>query len=208
MRTIILAALLALIAGPLEAQRRAPSTRDPSTWMSLSGGYMGLSNVVDGSTESTWEFGGGWPLRLSLERALGNGASVGVQTTYLRVPLVYSSNGPCGNCNAHATVATYGPMLRIGRGRTFYQTFEFFAGIMQYGNFTGDDGEGTLPPSSPNRDFAFSVGYGFGYALRRDMAIELTTSYLDAVHERTNLPGNARTLIQHTTLMLGLRVGL
>jgi hypothetical protein len=208
MRNLPLAALLATLAVPAHAQRRAPSTRGPSTWISLSGGYMGLNNVADGSTGSTWEFGSGWPLRVSVERSLGNGASLGVQTTYMRVPLVYVSSGSCADCNAHATVATYGPTLRIGGGRTFYQAFEFFAGIMQYGNFTDDDGGATLPPASPNRDFAFSVGYGFGYALGRDMALELMSSYIDAVHERTNLPGNARTLIQHTTFMLGFRLGL
>jgi hypothetical protein len=104
-------------------------------------------------------------------------------------------------------VATYGPLFRIGAGRSWHQIVEFFAGVIQYGNFTEDGSELTLPPSSPNRDFAFSVGYGIGYPLGRDWELEIVSSYLSGIHERTGLAGNAPTLIQHTTLMLGVRMG-
>jgi len=207
MRYLALLTTLLLTSPVAHAQRPGAPARTPSTWLGLSGGMLLMGNVQDGTTGSSWDFSNAWPIRISLERSMGRGGSLGAQFTYARAPLRYSSSGPCSSCNAHATVATYGPLLRIGAGQTWHQVLELFAGVMQYGGFTEDGSELTLPPDSPNRDFAFSVGYGIGYPIGTDWELELMTSYLSAVHERTSLAGNVQTLAQHTTLMVGLRMG-
>ncbi len=167
-----------------------------------------MQRVADGSTDSNWDFSNGWPLRVSLERSLGSGATLGVQLTYVRVPLRYNSSATCGSCDAHATVASYGPILRVGAGSSWYRVFQLFAGVLQYGSFTQDHTNVSLPPAHPNRDLAFSAGYGFGVPLGRDWALEIMPSYLLAVHERTNLPGNASSVARHWQTLLTLRMGL
>ncbi len=208
MRSVSLLLPLALALPTARAQRPANGPQEPSYWLSMSGGFLVMQRVADGSTDSNWDFSNGWPLRVSLERSLGGGATLGVQLTYARVPLRYISSGSCSSCDAHATVASYGPILRVGAGNSWYRVLEIFAGVLQYGSFTQDHTDVSLPPASPNRDFALSVGYGFGLTLGRDWAVEVMPSYLMAVHERTNLPGNASSVVRHWQTLLAVRMGL
>jgi hypothetical protein len=209
----LLAMLLLCVLPRLSAGQERPgadrrgAARGPSMWLSASAGFALLNDVADGSTGSNWDFGNAWPLRVTVERALGGGTTIGAQMTYARAPLLYRGNGSCVTCNAHATVTSYGPILRVGQGRSWYQVLELFAGVLQYGSFTEDGASTRLPPLEANRDFAFSVGYGFGFPIARDFAIELTSTYLSAIHERRNLPGNAQTMVQHYSLTLGTRLG-
>jgi hypothetical protein len=206
MRFLLSCFALALVATGASAQRgRAGDT--PSIWMSVSGGYLLMANVPDGSTGANWGFGDGWPFRLSLEKTIRTGTSVGVSFLRLRAPLLYVAPTGCGTCNAHATVAMYGAVLRLESGRGFNQVFELGAGAMQYGDFREDDTGDALPPDEANLDFAFSLGLGIAVPLWRDWAIEVMGTSINAVHERANLPNNAQTMRQHNLLRAGLRVG-
>jgi hypothetical protein len=176
----------------------------------VSAGFAVDPLVEDGATESVWDFGTGYPMRASLEHSLGSGLSAGVAASYMRVPLVYSSaiSSACSACNAHATLSTYGAVLHGGGGRPgLGQAFELFLGAMQYANFERDSPRTSLPPSSANIDFMFSVGYGFGYSFSNAFRLELMQEYANTFHERTNLPGNAQTRGRYYFTRLGVRVG-
>lgn len=168
---------------------------------------MWLANVPDGATNANWRFGDGWPLQLGLERPLGRSSGIGVHAMWLRAPVLYTSPSSCGQCNAHATLAYYGPYFRTGMGRGVYQVLEIGAGVMQYGNFEEDATGQALPPESPNLDFAYNLGIGAGYSLAADWAMEVVFSNLNAVHERRNLPANSPSVRNHRFLRLGLRIG-
>lgn len=221
-RIAALVVLLVLVAPSLSAQEggrrggrgRIPAgtggSDTPQNWASLGVGVMQLALIQDGRSSSTWDFGQGFPITFGLDHEIAAGVTAGVLGSYTRMPLVYSGAG-CGTCNAHATVATYGANFHGGApngGNTgFYQTFHLFLGAIQFGSFEKDGDQTTLAPTSANRDFLFAVGYGFGYGLARDWRLEMMGEYMNSLHERTNLPGNAQTLARHFMLTFGLRTG-
>jgi hypothetical protein len=205
----VFAVVALLVTGHQAAAQDRDVSRAPAIWLSVSGGYAWLEPVADGTTSTDWLFGDGWPVRMSLEKALGGNASAGVSYSYLRAPLLFiASQGPCSRgCDAHATVSTYGALFRYARGRSFHDVWELGAGVIQYGDFEGDQSGDALPTRAANRDFAFSLGAGVGYSVRRDWALELMYVRMYAVHERTNLPGNVAAMRRHDHLRFGLRVG-
>jgi hypothetical protein len=215
----IAACALAALAGATELVAQEPSAgrasssgrTAPLNWMTISAGFMASPAVPDGTTTSTWDFGSSYPVKLTAERTVAQGVTLGVAVSYVRAPLVYFANVPssaCGACNAHATVATYGVLGHYNRNaRGFGQVFEVFLGALQYGNFERDTPRGPLSPDKANVDFAFSVSYGFEYAFTSDWRLELIQDYMNAVHERENLPGNAQTLARFYLTRLVLRVG-
>jgi hypothetical protein len=202
---LLVAALAASTPGVTRAQQGIP--REPTVWLTLGSGYLNLASVADGATASGWDFGDGWSWRLSVEKALGSSAALGVHAMWMRAPLRYQSSASCGACDAHATVAYYGPVFRYGRGDRFHQLFEASVGVMQYGSFVEDGTGNRLPPERANRDFAFSLGWGLGWAFRPDWQLEVIGSRIYAQHERGDLPGNTQTLRQHFVIRAGLRIG-
>src|SRR4029079_10023821 len=188
---------LVLCAYSAGAQRR-DAYRGPANWISGSSGILLMNGVRDGTTGTQWGFGDAYPLQLALARDIGGGNSIGAQVTYIRAPLVYRSQTTCGLCDSHATIATYGPMRQLGgSGGVVHEVLEVFAGILQYGNFTSDDDKTPLPPTKPDRDFAFSYNVGLGYEIRSDWSAQITLAQLRALHQRTGLPNDAQTFSQH-----------
>ncbi|MFN8574805.1 MAG: hypothetical protein U0132_22310 [Gemmatimonadaceae bacterium] len=184
----------------------------PSNWASIGLGFMEMAQVHDGNSNSLWDFGQGFPITFTVEHEIAAGVTAGFAGSYTRMPLVYAgASSTCGTCDAHATVATYGANFHGGApngGDTgLYQTFDLFLGAMQFGSFEQDASKEPLPPAKSNRDFLFSVGYGFGYGLARDWRLELLGEYMSSVHERDNLAGNAQTLARHFMVTFALRVG-
>ena len=59
--------------------------KDPTYWMSLGTGFILLDQVDDGNTQSLWDFGQGFPLTFSIERAFGSSISAGLAGSYTRV---------------------------------------------------------------------------------------------------------------------------
>lgn len=207
---IELVALLSALASfplPVAAQRRGEAP-EPKYWLSISTGYLSLSGVRDGRTGSTWNFGDAFPVGLALEKVLGREMSLGLAFARTRVPLTYSSESS-GRRNAHATVALYGPVLRIQRGawRPFGNTLEVQPGIVQYGNFQDDITGEPLPPERANRDFAFTLAYLWVARFRADWAFEFGTTVILAFHDRTGLEGDERSLSRHSLIRLGARLG-
>ena len=205
MRSLLLSA--ALVALPLGALAQGTERRPPRFWLSLGSGYLMLQPVDDGGSSARWDFGDGWPMQVSLEKAVSPSATIGVAAMWIRAPLTYRSAASCGVCDAHATVAYYGPLFSMGRDGPFYQFLEVSAGVIQYGSFEHEDSGLRLPPADTNHDFAFALGTGLGWALRPDWQLELGASLINAVHERANLPGNTQTMRQHRMFRLALRVG-
>ncbi|HEX7122846.1 MAG TPA: outer membrane beta-barrel protein [Gemmatimonadaceae bacterium] len=204
MRVLSLLLVLGVLAAPAQAQRGGSD--EPSIWLSASAGYLWLATVPDGATQSDWRFGDGFPWRLSVEKSLG-GASLGLAAMWMRAPLRYVSPASCGSCDAHATVAYYGPVFRLASNRSWHTILELGAGVMQYGSFTEDATGARLPPTSGNRDFALSFGWGVGYAFSRDWALEIVWTSISTFHERDNLPGNVTTHREHRQARVGLRIG-
>lgn len=202
--------------GGRRGRGRIPSgtggTDAPSNWASIGIGFMQMAQVQDGNSSSIWDFGQGFPITFTVEHEIAGGVTAGIAGSYTRMPLVYAgASGTCGTCDAHATVATYGANFHGGApngGDTgLYQTFHLFLGAVQFGSFEQDSPKADLPPAKSNRDFLFSAGYGFGYGLARDWRLELLGEYMNSVHERDNLAGNAQTLARHFMVTFGLRVG-
>jgi hypothetical protein len=214
MRFLVCVVASLLVSLPLHAQRvpRGPvpqvgSSSTKNYWVSLGMGYTTMGDVADGATEAVWRFGDGLQWRFGLERQLASGVAIGGVGTYSRMPLLYDGGDCASGCNAHARVTTFGAFLHAGGGTGFHQVIQLFAGVMRYDDFEDDAQGAPLDPTSANHDFAFSIGYGFGYTFGTDWELVLVPEYLNTMHERTGLAGNAQVLTQHYALRLGLRVG-
>jgi hypothetical protein len=208
--SITLVALLSTLASsalPAGAQRRREPP-EPKYWLSVSTGYLWLPEVRDGATLSTWHFGDAFPVGVALEKSLRGDMSLGLAFARARVPLTYRSES-LGRRSAHATVASYGPVLRIRRGAwdALGATLELQPGIVQYGNFQDDLTGEPLPPERANRDFAFTMGYVWSVRFRVDWAFEFGSNVILVFHDRTGLEGDERSLNRHSLLRLAVRLG-
>lgn len=201
---------LLLIAGrQAEAQFGPTSESSPKWFGSAWGGFQFGGFVPDDESNATWDFDTNWQIRGTLEREVGSRVAVGVAFSYARLPLTYSStvSATCTRCAADATVTTYGGLVRFGGGPGFHQVAEVFIGALRYASFEQVSPGGRLAPESGNMDFAFGLGYGFGYSLAEDWQVVLVQEYLNSLHERsTQVTGGGR-LTRHYTTRLGLRVG-
>ena len=212
MRRSLLPVLLLLVASarPLAAQFGASEDREPPRWFgSAWGGFQFGGFVPDDASAATWDFDTNWQIRGTLEREVASRVAVGVAFSYARLPLTYASpsGSSCSRCAADATVTTYGALARFGGGPGFHQVAEVFIGALRYDRFEQVSPRVELPPSSGNTDFAFGLGYGFGYSLAEDWQVVLVQEYLNSLHERsTQVTGGGR-LTQHYTTRLGLRIG-
>ena len=220
MRTIsIVLVLLMASAESLFAQRRIPriGVREPSIWITGGAGFFTGNGVNDGRTESTWDFGSStnYQFRTSLEKTVGDQASIGFIGTYVRVPFVYSSTTiippeegeTCGNCEAHLDMMTLSAGFHIGGGPGFHQVIEGTAGVVQYTNLTRDSDGAKLAPTRGNLDPIFSFGYGFGYGFGQNTQINLVQDLGIALHEKTGLATGVRNTNSVRTLRFTARFG-
>lgn len=204
--TIVLAVITAV---PASAQLRVVNDDPPKWFASAWSGMVFGGSVADDASNSIWGFDTNWMLRGTLEREFPNRLAVGIAFNYARLPLRYSGAGAgqCNGCAADATTASYGALVRWGGGQSFHQIVEFFLGAMRYSSFEQVSPRQKLEPVSGNTDFAFSIGYGWGYSFAEDWQVILMQEYLSTLHERSlQFPGHGR-LTQHHTTRLGLRVG-
>lgn len=166
--------------------------------------------LVDDRSATSWDFDGGFALRGTLEREVAPQFSVGAGFNYARLPLTITTfpgaQVGCGRCAADATVTSYGATMRYatGRGGSFRQVVEGFAGALRYGNFSDTQGTNL---GIANTDFAFGAGYGFGFQLAPDWHLQLVQDGLYSVHERSELGQGGGRIVQHYTTRLTLRVG-
>ena len=219
MKAYLLALMVAIVCvTPLGAQRRQRVNHpgDPSIWLSVGIAGFTANSVNDGATGSTWDFGNSTNLQYnaSLERAIGNGLSLGVAGTYARVPFLYSGGfapagggATCGSCDAHLNMTTLVGTLHVGGSVGIYQVIELNGGIVMYNNLTRDTDKAKLAPSGGNIDPYFSLGYGIGYGLSKTTQIEFVPDYAIAIHERSGLSNGVSNTNSTRSLRLGLRMG-
>ena len=192
----------------LDLPRRATA---PAFWGSAGIGWLGIGTIADGRTNTRWDFGGGPRLRASLGVPIGRSASLGLTGTWARMPLRYSSLdrqafNPFDE-DAHADVSSLLLSFHGGGGEGLHQVLSAGAGVVRFGRFTSDRTGSTLEPSS-DLDFAFSIGYGFGYSLSPRAQIVLLQEYGLVLHQREGLANNASGAIQQSVTSLAVRYGL
>ena len=178
--------------------------RDPLIWVGAGAGLLQVNSIVDGRTNTRWDFDYGLQGRLSLEHALGRGSTLGAVATFARLPLDYSGGeGACSRCDANANVSSLMAAFHAGGGEGFHQVIDIAAGFVRYDRFTSDAGERLAP--SGDTDFAFSLGYGFGYGIGRRAELVIVQEYWTALHQRDADGGGA---IRHLSTRAGLRYAL
>jgi len=216
----VLAALIALaIAAPvadaqiLKVPRRST---DPLVWGSLSAGFLQFErNIVDGRTESVWDFGSALQYRGSAELGVGNSGAVGLAVGYANAPLTYYQLSPTATtvdcldqCDAHAQVWTVMGTFHMGGGIGFHQIIDISAGTTIYRDFTTDDQNLAIGPPSPDRDISLSIGYGFGWGFGPRLQLMLVQDAAYTMHQRDGLSGGDSANSQQFTTRIGARVGL
>src|ERR1043165_1173676 len=94
------ASLLLTNAGEAQIIRRPPERRVPN-WLGASIGITQGFGIIDGSTSSTWDFGSGIDYAARIEHPTGAGdLAVGLQASFARLPLTYSSSSFTGDAKA------------------------------------------------------------------------------------------------------------
>lgn len=208
-RSLLTLLALTVAFAPAEAQRRRFPTGDtPKWWGSVWGGYQWANTVSDRSTAAHWNFDAGWMFRGTLEREVATNTAIGVAFNYTRMPLTFNSftaAGGCLRCDADATIATYGLLLRNGGGPGLHVVYELFAGAMQFSKFTFSDPAQNRGDIS-DIDFAFSGGTGFGYGMSQDFQVIALYEMGRNIHESSGSQ-NTRRLTTHHIARVGLRVG-
>lgn len=204
MKKYILLAAIVFTASSASAQvrRRAPISNEPTVWVSFSAGLYGASEISDGATNSTWDFGNGtdWQYRAAVEKAIQNQFSLGGVLTYIDVPFTYRGSGCPGGCDAHLDLTSLGASFHAGGGTGLHQVLEVSAGATMYSNLHRDDNGAKLTPTDGNVDPFFTFGYGFGYTFNPTMQLSIVQDYGLVLHERTGLTNDqSNTLAQHTT---------
>lgn len=200
-------ACLALGASDAHAQIfDVKRNREPRLWTSVSVGYLNPGRVYDGTTETVWSFGDGPSYGGSLQFPINSGTAIGVSGSWARVPLSYETfTGTRTDADAHiwSALAT----LHVGGGLGFHQVIQINAGVIGYDNFRANNGP-SLAPAGGDRDFAFSLGYGFGYAFSGTTQLILLQDYAIVLHQRDGLPSDVSARTQQSTLRAGIRYGL
>jgi hypothetical protein len=212
-----LALLVPLAVAPLGAQIiRMPKTRDPLVWTSLSIGYAQTQALVDGVSNSVWNFGSTAQYRASIEKGIANRSSIGVSGSLARMPLAYqrydvSKPGAtaCDNgCDAHATVYSLGVVFHSGGSVGFHQVIDASAGATRYENFRLDQGNTPVEPLNGDTDFSFVIGYGFGYSPSDRLEYVLVQDYGLALHQKTGLKNSSNNSSAQYVTRIGVRLGL
>jgi hypothetical protein len=214
-RPLAVAVALLFFTAPLADAQILPVPRRstaPVAWGSLSAGLLQFNNrIIDGRTESVWDFGSALQYRGSVEMDVGNFGAVGLVAGLADAPLTYISDqvAECaGGCDAHAKLWTIMAGFHMGGGTGFHQIINLSAGMLIYRDFTSDDGDIALPPGSPDKDISLTVGYGFGWGFGNRMQLMLVQDAAYSLHQRDGLSGRQNSSSTQYITRLGLRVGL
>lgn len=185
--TLSLAAALLFTATASDAQiiRRPVARRNPN-WAGLSIGITQGFGIRDGSTGSTWDFGSGLEYAARFEHPTGSGQfAIGVQASYARLPVGYSSTTFSGD--AKADVKQLMAVLRYGGGYGFHPVYELSGGIIGFSDFRSTGSSPVKVSTSADYDAKFSLGYGFGFGLSPTTSIEVVQELGTVLHQRTGL---------------------
>jgi hypothetical protein len=206
--------LLTVVAFPAESQvrRRVPSVPEPAAWVSLGIGLFNGSDVSDGATNSTWDFGRASipQYRASLEKAINNTTSIGLTGSYVHAPFSYIGEGgtaSCTQCAAHLNMFSLAASAHMGGGMGLHQVLEAAAGAINYRNLERDSDGAALAPTGGNVDPYFTFGYGFGYNFDAVTEVSVVQDFGLALHERTGLTSQQSNTLTQRTLRLNFRYG-
>lgn len=178
----------------------------------MSVGFMEISDVHDGSTNSDWLFGSAVQYRFSYEIPVENQSTFGITASFARVPLTYQSLAPifvgCASpCDADATVTQLMATFHVGRSVAgFHQIIDLSLGAIGYSSFRARESGEPLPPHL-DADLAAGIGYGFGYTFSPDMQITLVQEGFLSMHQRAGVAGGEDTIGRQFVLRLGTRFG-
>jgi hypothetical protein len=205
------AAVALALASPASAQFRFQSA--PSAWVGLGVGAFNANDVADGKTGTVWDFGDATTAqyRLSLEKALRGQSAFGLTGTYVRAPIIYHGNpatpATCvPTCDAHVDLYGLYASFHAGGGLGFHHVLDAGVGVMSYQNFRRDSDREKLAPSA-ERDFSFTVSYGFGYAMSPRTDVNIVQEYGFTIHESEGTPSGASNTLRFATTRLALRLG-
>ena len=213
-RPLVIAVAVLLAAPSADAQVLPVPRRStaPVAWASLSAGLLQFNNnIVDGRTESVWDFGSTIQYRGTVEMDVGNYGAVGFVAGLADAPLTYASNQvvACSSgCDAHAKIWTLMAGFHMGGGAGFHQIIDLSAGTTIYRDFTMDNGGDALPPESPDKDISLAVGYGFGWGFGTRMQLMLVQDAAYSLHQRDGLSGRQNSSSTQYITRIGLRMGL
>ena len=220
MRRVLAALIAVAAAAPLASAQimRVPArSTAPVAWASLSAGFYQFDRaIVDGGTESAWNFGSALQYRGTVEMDVGGSGAVGMAVGYADVPLTYfqrgdavDNNPECGvRCDANAQVWTVMGTFHMGGGVGFHQIIDLSVGATIYRDFRIEGSNAPIGPTSPDRDISLSVGYGFGWGFGPRLQLMLVQDAAYTMHQRDGLSGGESSNSQQFTTRIGARVGL
>lgn len=209
-RTLFPAALLAAtVAAPAAAQLpRVSLATTPTTWTTLSVGYMDLPGVYEGGSASTWDIGGFPTFRATIEQEFRRGAQLGAALSYASMPMTYYG-ADCGGCNADAKLWQALGLFRIGAGTRFHQVIEVSAGVSSVQDVRLEDGGGRIGPTDPVMAPTIGLGYGFAYPLSPRTQFVLMQEFGLMFFKRGDAPaGSDESRPRTQVTRIGLRMGL
>jgi hypothetical protein len=178
-------AAISIAASAADAQiiRRPTAPRTPN-WAGVSVGIAQGYSIVDGSTSSDWDFGSGIEYAARFERPTSRGLSFGVQASFAKMPLAYSSTALSGDATARVT--QFMGLLHYGRGYSFHPVYELAIGVVGFSDFPE-----TKISNRTDYDPKFSIGYGFGFGLSSTASIEIIQEFGTILHQREGLGGGS-----------------
>jgi hypothetical protein len=185
--TLSLAGVSLVLATQSSAQIiRRPVARRTPNWVGVSVGITQGFTVLDGSTGSTWDFGSGLEYAARIEHPTGSGQlAVGLQASFARLPIGYSSSTFSGDAKADVTQLV--GLVQYGGGYGFHPVYELSAGVIGFSDFRSTGAQPTKLSTSTDYDAKFSLGYGFGFGLSPTTSLDVVQELGTILHQRTGL---------------------
>ena len=186
MRRLALVLVSLAIAAPAGAQimRRGLSAQ-PTAVFSFGMARLSPFTVHDGKTSSTWQFGDATQITGSFEHVISPGISLGLSGSTARVPLTVSSTFGSGDADAQVSQA-FATLYATG-GNTLHTVLEGDIGATIYSGFTPRAGSAAVVPTGTSADFAYAIGYGFGYSFSPRFAIDFVQTIGTSMHSKEGL---------------------
>jgi hypothetical protein len=203
----LLSLTLAATSAGAQMRRGGLQFSQPDSWVSLGAALQNGFSVYDGTTGSRWDFSNATQYTASIERALSNGASIGLRGNTARVPLTYT-DATVGSTDADANISQLFLSLYLTSGQSFHTVLEGDLGATLYSNFRQRSTGARLGPANPDADFAFVLGYGGGYAFSPRFSVDFVQTLTTSLHQKTGLSAGDDSSVRVGATRLIARFGL
>jgi hypothetical protein len=206
--TVIL--LLATRAGIAEAQLGRQSS-PPQDW--VAGGVTVNQGFTlrDGASESQWTFDSSLGYWASIEHPTQPGIVIGLQGSYARPTLLYTTNTApdaldCSlGCAATGTVRQLMGLLKTGNSYGTHPVMEVSAGVTAFSHIAEQTTNTLLGPAKTDYDFSFALGFGLSYSMSTTSALEVIQEIGTIMHSTTDLPVGSRNYPRVGVTRIGAR---